>query len=427
MLNQDRNDRLTRVGPGTPMGNLLRRYWLPIAGVSEFETRATKPVRLLGEDLVLYKDLSGNFGLIDRHCAHRRADMAFGIPEACGLRCSYHGWLFDAAGQCTEQPYDDLASADQPGRRRPRMKGYRVELKAGLVWAYLGPEPVPLLPHWEPFTWSNGFVQIVLSEVPCNWLQCQENSIDPVHFEWTHLNWSSRLRGEQGAYAPRHLKVEFDEFEHGFVYRRILQNSTPADPLWTVGRVCLWPNALFTGDHFEWRVPIDDENTLSVTWHFTRVPREAEPYVQDRIPTWHGPLRDPRTGEWITTHVMNQDFVAWVGQGRIADRAQENLGQSDRGIAMIRRRFLADIEAVERGEDPKGVLRDPAANDCVTLPIVAREMLVDGLPKAAILADPLLSRFYTRYLFQAGQPAEVRDAFAAAVGIEMVAEEPLGI
>lgn len=114
MLNQDRNDRLTRVGPDTPMGNLLRRYWLPIAGVSEFETRATKPVRLLGEDLVLYKDLSGNFGLIDRHCAHRRADMAFGIPEACGLRCSYHGWLFDAAGQCTEQPYDDLASADQP-------------------------------------------------------------------------------------------------------------------------------------------------------------------------------------------------------------------------------------------------------------------------------------------------------------------------
>ncbi|MFX4948659.1 hypothetical protein ABTC19_19140, partial [Acinetobacter baumannii] len=76
------------------------------------------------------------------------------------------------------------------------------------------------------FTWSNGFVQIVLSDVPCNWLQCQENSIDPVHFEWTHLNWSSRLRGEQGAYAPRHLKVEFDEFEHGFVYRRILQNST---------------------------------------------------------------------------------------------------------------------------------------------------------------------------------------------------------
>ncbi|MFX8731677.1 hypothetical protein ABTM48_21280, partial [Acinetobacter baumannii] len=78
--------------------------------------------------------------------------------------------------------------------------------------------------------------------------------------------------------------------------------------------------------------PVDDENTLSVTWHFTRVPREAEPYVQDRIPTWHGPLRDPQTGEWITTHVMNQDFAAWVGQGRIADRAQENLSQSDRGI-----------------------------------------------------------------------------------------------
>ena len=95
--------------------------------------------------------------------------------------------------------------------------------------------------------------------------------------------------------------------------------------MWTVGRVCLWPNGLFTGNHVEFRVPVDDENTLSVMWHFSRVPQEREPYVQNSIPTWQGPIADPTTGRWITSHVMNQDFVTWVGQGRIADRSQEYL------------------------------------------------------------------------------------------------------
>src|SRR6202012_450226 len=123
---------------------------------------------------------------------------------------------------------------------------------------------------------------------------------------------------------------------------------------WTVGRVCLWPNALFTGSHFEWRVPIDDTTTLSVTWHFSRVPIEREPYVQDRIPTWHGPIKDALTGTWITSHVMNQDFVAWLGQGAIADRTQEHLGTSDKGIMMIRRRFFEEMERIAAGGEAKG-------------------------------------------------------------------------
>ncbi|RYH42592.1 MAG: aromatic ring-hydroxylating dioxygenase subunit alpha, partial [Alcaligenaceae bacterium] len=105
MLSEEKNRLLTQVGPGTPMGKLLRRYWMPVAGVSEFDNRSTKPLRLMGEDLVLYKDLSGTFGLVDRRCAHRRADLAYGMVEQCGLRCNYHGWRFDENGKCLEQPF----------------------------------------------------------------------------------------------------------------------------------------------------------------------------------------------------------------------------------------------------------------------------------------------------------------------------------
>jgi len=417
MLDHAKNKLLTQVGSGTPMGELLRRYWMPIAAVSEFEKETIKPVRLLGEDLTLYKDLSGTFGLVDRRCPHRRADLSYGFVEQCGLRCNYHGWLFDEQGRCTEQPYEDVAAPQARFKDKIRVKSYPVETKAGLIWAYLGPQPAPLVPNWEPFTWANGFVQIVFAEVPCNWFQCQENSIDPLHFEWMHMNWSVRLNERLGPYSPRHLKLAFEEFEYGFVYRRIREGMSEQDLLWTVGRVCLWPNALFTGDHFEWRVPVDDETTLSVTWAFSRVPREQEPYVQERIPAWHGPVRDVKTGRWISSHVMNQDFVAWIGQGTIADRTEEHLGTSDRGIIMLRDRFLHDLERVAKGEDPKATIRDPEVNRCVTLPVAERKILTEGATRAELLAHPLLGKqLTTGFPFQAEQPDEVRTAYEEAMG-----------
>jgi 5,5'-dehydrodivanillate O-demethylase oxygenase subunit len=343
--------------------------------------------------------------------------MSYGFVEQCGLRCNYHGWLFDQDGRCTEQPYEDVAAPQARFKDKVRIKAYPVEVRGGMVWAYLGPEPAPLVPDWEPFSWKNGFVQIVLAEVPCNWFQCQENSIDPLHFEWMHMNWSVRLRDQTGPYSPRHLKLAFEEFDYGFVYRRIREGMSESDLLWTVGRVCLWPNALFTGDHFEWRVPIDDENTLSITWVFNRVPREQEPFVQERIPCWQGPVQDPVTGEFISSHVMNQDFVAWVGQGVIADRTQEHLGTSDRGIILLRQRFLDDLEAIAKGRDPKAVIRDPAVNHAVPLPIAERKLLVEGATREEFLKHPLLGRQMTEgYPFQLGQPEEVRIAFAKAMG-----------
>ena len=423
MLTDDRNRQLTQVGPGTPMGEVLRRHWHPIAGVDEMDRQAIKAVRLLGEGLVLFKDLSGNYGLTDRHCAHRRADLSYGFVETTGIRCSYHGWQYDARGQCVAAPFEDQVDPQCRLRQKVRLKAYPVQAKAGLLWAYLGPLPAPELPDWEPFHWQNGFVQAVFAEVPCNWLQTQENSIDPVHFEWMHANWSRRLRGHTGGYAPTHLQLAFEEFEHGFLYKRISEDTDERHPLWTIGRVCLWPNGFFLGDHFEWRVPVDDENTLSVTWSFIRVPHEAEPFVQTTIPTWQAPVRDAQ-GRWITSHVINQDIVAWAGQGRIADRSRENLGASDRGIALLRRQLFNDIEAVQAGRDPKGVLRDPARNQQVFLPSDSRDFFLKGLPRAEYLRHPKWARLLQHFIFHAAQPEWVQQAHREATG---VAIEPMDV
>jgi 5,5'-dehydrodivanillate O-demethylase len=417
MLSKKKNDLLTRVGPGTPMGELMRRYWHPIGAVDEMERAPTKPVRLLGEDLVLYKDLSGTYGLVERRCAHRGADLSYGFVEECGIRCNYHGWAYDERGACISRPFEDRTRPNARARETVKITAYGVQALAGLLWAYLGPDPAPLLPDWEPFSWPHGFKQIVFSDIPCNWLQCQENSIDPVHFEWMHSNWSTRLRGEIGPYAPTHLKLDFEEFEFGFIYKRIREDTDESHPLWTTGRVCLWPQAFFLGDHFEWRVPVDDENSLSVSWFFQRVPTEGEPFEQASIPSWWSPIKDEKTGRWISSHVINQDIVGWVGQGTIADRTRETLGASDRGIAMIRRQLFSDLDAIASGQDPKGLIRDPEKNTRVALPIAARRLFEQGLSRKELLAHPIIGPHMREFPFAFGQPEHVTRAFREAMGI----------
>lgn len=413
MLNEERNRALTQIGPGAPMGAVLRRHWLPIGAVSEFDGKNVRPARVLGEDLVLYKDLSGDFGLIERQCPHRRADLANGFVEAHGLRCSYHGWHFSGQGRCLAMPYEDIAAPELGFRDKVSIKAYPVRAHAGLLWAYMGDAPAPDVPNYEPFTWPHGFRQIVFAELPCNWAQCQENSIDPVHFEWAHANWSVRLRGETGPYSARHVKVAFEEFDHGLIYKRIREDTDEANDLWTVGRVALWPIGMFLGDHIEWRVPIDDTRTLSVTWYFQRMPQESEPFEQASVPHWYGPVKD-ENGAWITSHVMNQDFVAWAGQGAVADRSRERLGKSDEGILMMRRLLFKDIERVAKGEDPKAVVR---GGGIIALPVVERERHTESRTRAEMLAHPLMRRNFLRYPYQAGQPETVRAALWAAAGV----------
>src|ERR1700691_4667743 len=141
MLSVEDNILLTQTGKGTPMGELLRRHWHPIAAVTEFEDKSTKQVRLLSEDLVLYKDRSGTFGLLGLHCAHRRADLSYGFVEECGLRCHYHGWLYDEKGLCISQPFEDIQHANTRFRDSISQTAYPIQEMAGLLFAYLGPEP----------------------------------------------------------------------------------------------------------------------------------------------------------------------------------------------------------------------------------------------------------------------------------------------
>jgi 5,5'-dehydrodivanillate O-demethylase oxygenase subunit len=415
VLTAEKNRILTEVSPGTPMGNLLRRYWHPVAGVSELDERPIKAVRLFGEELVLYKDLSGQFGLIERSCPHRRADLSYGFVEPAGIRCSYHGWLMNHEGKCIEQPFEDVANPGTRFKDRCGTTAYPVRPLAGMLWAYMGPAPAPELPVWEPFTWANGFVEVVRCEVPCNWLQCQENSCDPVHFEWMHENATARARGDLGNLAPKHLKLGFEEFEFGFTYKRIREGNDESDPLWTTGRVTLWPNGFYLGDHFEWRVPIDDETTLSISWYFSRVPKEREPYTQERILTWVAPVKDAQ-GRWISSHVINQDIVAWVGQGRIADRTREHLGSSDRGITMMRKRLFEDLEAIAAGKDPLAILRDPERAKCVPLPIATPKAYIDGMSRQEWLEHPFFSQRLKEFRWHAGQPDAVWNEYIEAMG-----------
>ena len=372
MLSQEQNDRLTRVGAGTPGGELLRRYWHPIAAASELDENPVKKVRLLGEDLVLYRDRSGNLGLIDEPCPHRRVSMEYGIPEEEGLRCPYHGWRFNHEGKCLEQPAEPWNSTFKD---RITTNAYPVQELGGLMFAYLGPQPAPLLPRYDLYVWDNVIRQIGLTILPCNWLQCVENSMDPVHVEWLHsyyLDYAAQRRGGKlnaATSRARHKKIGFDRFEHGLIKRRVLEGNTEEDDPWKVGHPVVFPYMLRAGANgfytYQIRVPMDDTHTYHVNYVVYRPGIPLPP--QQSIPTYEIPLYDEQ-GKFITDVVLVQDFFAWASQGPIARRDLEHLAQSDAGVIMFRQLLEEQIQRVERDEDPMCVYRNPEHNQCIDLP-----------------------------------------------------------
>jgi 5,5'-dehydrodivanillate O-demethylase len=379
MLSVQENDAVTRVGKGAPMGELMRRYWHPIAAAAELDERPTKKIRLMGENLVLYKDRSGTLGLIDLLCAHRRVDLSYGIPEEHGLRCMYHGWLYDETGQCIEQPFEETVHPDGRFKGKVKLAGYAVKVAAGLVFAYLGPQPVPMLPMWEPLTWDNAIRDIAISHLDCNWLQCQENSLDPVHVQWMHVYYG-RYTGERGGWngpnalleLPKHQKIGFDEFEHGIVKRRVFEGYTEEDDDWKHGHPVFFPNILMVGSEvsvtFQWRVPIDDEHTYHVSLYTWRGAPGAPTPTQEIIPYREVQLKDDQ-GRWVVDLVFNQDYMAWATQGPIAARDKEKLGASDAGIIMFRKQLSRELEVVADGGEPMNVFRDANKAACIRAPL----------------------------------------------------------
>jgi len=396
MLNTTESDALTRVSKGTPMGELMRRYWHPIAAAGELVERATKSVRLLGEDLVLYKDRSGTLGLIDRLCPHRRVDLSYGIPEEDGLRCMYHGWMFNETGQCIEQPFEETVHPDGRFKEKVKVAGYPVQELAGLIFAYMGPQPVPQLPLWEPLSGHNVARDIAITELPCNWLQCQENSLDPVHTEWLHSYWTNHQQIEGRIPAedvrklpPPHERISFDAFEHGIIKRRVLKGLGEEHDLWRVGHPILFPHILQVGSPervtMQFRVPVDDENTLHVSiYTFRAAPGTTVP-KQEIVPYYYNPLKDA-DGRFIVDVTFNQDYMAWVTQGPIARRDLEKLGESDKGIIMFRKMLREQTKIMEDGGDPMNVFRG-ALDEPISLPIEPSRGFVDGAPKRYVPAE----------------------------------------
>src|SRR2546422_668262 len=361
MLSREENERLTRVGPGTPMGTLLRRYWFPIAATADLDANPVKAIKLLGEDLVLFRDRRGRLGLIAERCPHRRVSMRYGIPEEDGLRCCYHGWMFDGQGRCVEMP------AELPGstfKDRVRTPAYPVEELGGLVFAYLGPEPAPLLPRWDLLVMDNVWRDIGVTVIPCNWMQCMENSLDPVHTEWLH----------------------------GRYYEYVMSRNAGKDAGGgRIGHPILFPNILRVGWTFQFRVPTDDTHTYHVMYQVLPVPPGAEP-TQERVPVYQIPITDER-GEHITNFVLGQDMMAWVTQGPVAERDLEKLGDSDQGVILFRRLLREQLAIVEAGGDPMNVFRDAATNKCIDIPVEyslieaarARRLATGQAPWSALL------------------------------------------
>ena len=368
MLSIQEQETLTRVGPGTEMGELLRRYWFPVAASCEVPPASALPVRLLGEDLLLFRTTTGELGLIDERCPHRGASLRCGHVDHEGIACPYHGWKYDRHGRCLAMPAE---SGPKPRLlERAKTRAAHVEELGGLVFAYLGPEPVPLWPRYDLFVIDNALRDIGRALIPCNWLQIMENSVDPTHVEWLHGHHLGQVRSARNElppkhYVKRHRKIGFDLFRYGIVKRRIVDGGSEADDDWSIGHPLIFPCTLRVGTQgqhrFQIRVPVDDTHTMHY-WYSCYQPspgRKAPP--QEEIPLYDVPWRDAK-GDFIVDFVDGGDIMVWVTQGEITDRTREILTSSDQGIVLYRKLLRTQIEVVKNGHDPIGVIRNEREN-----------------------------------------------------------------
>jgi phthalate 4,5-dioxygenase oxygenase subunit len=403
MISAEQNELMTRIGPGTPAGQLLRNYWQPVALVDELQgSRPVKAVRLLGEDLVLFK-YENRYGLLERHCAHRGADLAYGRLEDGGLRCAFHGWLFDAGGQCLATPAEPVGSRLH---EHIRQRAYPVTERSGILFAYLGAGEPPAFPHFDCFVAPNEYTFAFKGYWDCNWLQALEVGIDPAHASWLHKffededpakSYGRQFRATPADSAMPMSKVlrEFDRPEirvERTAYGMRLQTLRTIDSLKTHLRVTniLFPQAFVIPMSPEmtisqWHVPVDD---VGCYWYsiFTSfgAPVDKDAMRNQRLRTYPAPDYKPIVGRnngWgfnpeeqrrqtftgMGFDINVHDQWACESQGRIQDRTRENLGSTDKGIALYRRILLDAIRKNEAGEKPLMVL-DPAAAREITGP-----------------------------------------------------------
>ncbi|MEA2639212.1 MAG: 5,5-dehydrodivanillate O-demethylase oxygenase subunit [Chloroflexota bacterium] len=443
MLTKQQNERFTQVGAGTPMGELLRRYWLPFATVKQLHDHPTRAVTLLGEHLVAFRDRSGKYGLMQEYCPHRNVNMLWGIPEPEGLRCPYHGWLYDTQGNCLEQPAE---SPDSTFKDRIKVTTYPVEELGGMLYAWMGPEPRPLVPRYDSYVRDDVVRDIGWAVVPCNWLQIMENSLDPVHVEHLHQYFTNytlerlgRIEADAHSFwrqrtnVTKHVKIGFDVFEHGIVKRRVLEGHDEDHANWAIGHCIVFP---FMLQLHQIRVPIDDTHTLY--WWYNVHPKQegdADQRPED-IPTYQVPI--PGVGNdglpiWeLVDNNSGQDNYAWGSQGPVTPRWTEHLGESDKGIILYRRLLREQMQLVAEGKDPMNTFRDPATNQSVHIPTESddprwnrRTALGENPDQAKTRAGAVTTGAATKYSPIQQQRAR-RSGFAIPEAVEEYAAKVVG-
>lgn len=358
---------LTRVAPGTPMGELLRRYWHPV-GLSSDACSVPRKVRVLGEDLILFRDGAGRAGLLYPRCAHRGTTLYYGKVEERGIRCCYHGWLYDVQGHCLEQPCEPGGG---PRRDKVRQPWYPVEERYGLVFAYMGPPAKkPVLPRYECLEVLAPGEFVVADDssigsggprvVPCNWLQHWENVVDPFHVPILHGSFSgAQFVAQMGLMpevnfesTPRGVKVEsWRTLEDGRVHHRITEAVFPTLRVVPNPRVARYERVESIG----WTLPIDDT-------HY-RIYVAGRVRENDELTRF----RSKMNGKfwWELTEEEHQrfpgDYEAQTGQGEITFHSEEHFATGDKGIAFLRRFAERQLQAVAEGRDPAGTAFDEAA------------------------------------------------------------------
>jgi 5,5'-dehydrodivanillate O-demethylase oxygenase subunit len=365
MLSKEENERLTQFGPGTPCGELLRRYWHPVAVITELsEETPTKFVRVLGEDLVLFSDQRGNVGLIQDHCAHRGASMLYGRVEERGIACAYHGWLYDADGNCLETPAEPAGSMFH---LTVRMKAYAVQPHLGLYWAYLGPTPAPLLPtcglapEWPVIAIEE---QV---EIHANWLQVMENFVDGLHFPILHQEWgggrwpSAQPNGTTRGYIDQYLASDYWEEPWGIMHKA--KHGDGAEQDMNVGEddALLFPNIRRHHSDLPIMVPVDDTETKKYVIYVTsNAEAAAGRPVEHWVRQFHLQVRQTSDGRHRMDQIAFQDLAVMESQGVVAERENWRMATSDRGVMLLHRYLLREIARVQQGLDPLGVVREPA-------------------------------------------------------------------
>ncbi|MEW2289465.1 aromatic ring-hydroxylating dioxygenase subunit alpha [Streptomyces sp. NPDC047841] len=393
---------MTQTGPGTPAGDWMRRYWQPVALAEELAgPRPVVTVRLLGEDLVLFRDEDGSLGLVERRCPHRGADLSLGRLEDGGLRCYFHGWLFDKAGGCLQTPAEPEGSKLAS---RVRITSYPVLERNGIVWGYLGPGEPPHLPALDCFLAPQEYTFAFKGYLDCNWLQALEVGIDPAHASYLHRFEEDDDSGDSYGKQFRNVSLGTDlpmtKILREYGRPEILNSRTEYGQRIVALRTIDGPGHDGSATHVrithqvfphgitiplsasmaitQWHVPVDD---TSCYWYamFTSLdePVDREKMRRQRLdgitlPDYK-PVRnrgnqylfDPEEQRSLTYTGLGPDInvhdqMAVEGQGLIHDRTREHLSRSDKAIVTYRRMLLAAIDAVADGKDPDLLLRDTA-------------------------------------------------------------------